>query len=86
MKKRYKRELTLAELEAMPDKDIDYSDIPKATAEFWAAAERVEPEARNLVSISVPREVVEYFQKDGVKGYTARMARVLSTYVKMQTG
>ena len=86
MTKRYNRPLTLAELAAIPDEEIDYRDIPKATAKFWASAERIEPETRNLVSIRVPREVVEYFQRDGAKGYTARMARVLSAYVKMQTG
>ena len=83
--KRYKRPLTPEELAAVPDEDIDYSDIPKTTAEFWASAEWIEPKTRSLVSLRVPHEVVEYFQRDGAKGYTARMARVLSTYVKMQT-
>ena len=85
MKRPYKRPLTLAELKAIPDEDIDFSDIPEATAEFWATAERIDPEPRNLVSIRVPRDVVDYFKRDGARGYTARMASVLSAYVKMQS-
>ena len=38
MKKRYDRELTVAELAAMPDSDIDYSDIPEANDPFWSKA------------------------------------------------
>ena len=82
MKKRYKRPLTPAELAAMPDEDIDYSDIPETTAEFWASAERVEPGDWNLVTIRVTKEVLDHFQRDGVEGSTSRMSRVLSDYVK----
>lgn len=34
MKKRYQRELTIEELAAMPDEDIDYSDIPELDDKF----------------------------------------------------
>ena len=85
MKKPYKRPLTPAELEAMPDEDIDYSDIPEATADFWKTAEIVEPAPKTTVSLRLPRDVVDYFKRDGAKGYTARIASVLSAYVKMRT-
>ena len=86
MKKPYKRPLTPAELEAMPDEDIDFSDIPEATADFWRTAEVVEPKSKTQVSLRLPNEVVDYFRRDGEKGYTARIASVLSAYVRMQTG
>jgi hypothetical protein len=44
MKKRYKRELSIKELAAIKDEDIDYSDIPRLDEKFWKNAKLIEPE------------------------------------------
>ena len=38
MTKRYGKELTIEELAAMPEKDIDFSDIPESDPAFWSVA------------------------------------------------
>jgi hypothetical protein len=38
MKQPYTRELTIAELAALPDEDVDYSDIPELDETFWKNA------------------------------------------------
>ncbi len=44
MRKRYDKELTARELAALPDEQIDTSDIPELDEAFWREAEVVEPE------------------------------------------
>lgn len=82
MKKKYDRELTLEELAALPDEEIDYSDIPELGEEFWANAKVVPPRTKPNVSLRVPEDVVEFFKAQNPKGYTARMAAVLAAYVQ----
>ena len=78
MKKKYDRELTLEELAALPDDQIDYSDIPELDETFWKNAKVVEPRTKPNVSLRVPEEVVEFFKAQNPKGYTGRMAAVLT--------
>ena len=82
MKKKYDRELTLEELAALPDEEIDYSDIPELGEEFWANAKVVPPRTKPNVSLRVPEDVVEFFKAQNPKGYTARMAAVLAANVQ----
>ncbi len=82
MKKKYDRELTLEELAALPDDQIDYSDIPPLDEDFWKNAKVVEPRTKPNVSLRVPEDVVEFFKARNPKGYTARMAAVLAAYVQ----
>ena len=82
MKKKYDRELTLEELAALPDDQIDYSDIPELDETFWKNAKVVEPRTKPNVSLRVPEEVVEFFKAQNPKGYTGRMAAVLTAYVQ----
>lgn len=68
--------------DAMRDEDIDYSDIPELTEEFWANAKVTPPRTKPNVSLRLPEEVVDFFKADNPKGYTGRMAAVLSAYVQ----
>ncbi len=78
---RYDRPLTLAELAAMSDNDIDYSDIPEATEEFWKNARVVWPERLKVhLSLRLDPDIVAFFKKDG-RGYQTRMNAVLRAYV-----
>ena len=81
MKKKYKKPLTLEELAARPDSEIDTSDIPELDKKFWEAAKIMQPRTKPNVSLRVSEDVVEYFKAENPKGYTARMAAVLAAYV-----
>jgi len=70
------------EIEAIADKDIDYSDIPETDAAFWADAELVRPDKTQPVTLRVKKSVLDYFKAGGRKGYQTRMNAVLESYVR----
>ncbi len=79
--KRYEKELTAEELAALPDDQIDYSDIPKLDDDFWENAKIVAPPGKERITFRVDREVLEFFRKDG-PGYQTRMNAVLRSFVE----
>lgn len=81
MKKRYEKPLTFEELAKRPEEEIDYSDIPELDETFWANATLSAPRSKPLVSLRVSADVVEFFKSESPRGYTSRMAAVLSAYV-----
>lgn len=81
MKKPYTRPLSVKELAELPDESIDTSDIPELDEAFWTSAKVVQPTPKPTVSLRLPEEVVAYFKAENPKGYTARMAAVLTAYV-----
>lgn len=81
MKKPYTRPLSVKELADLPDESIDTSDIPELDETFWANANIVQATPKPTVSLRLPEEVVAYFKAENPKGYTARMAAVLTAYV-----
>lgn len=81
MKKRYARELTLEELAALPDDQIDTGDIPELDENFWKNAKLVEPDTTQQVTLRVKKSVLDAFKATG-KGYQTRMNAVLETYVR----
>ena len=74
------REKTAAELMAMRDEDIDYSDIPPLTTEFWKNAKIRVPETKQLISVRLDRDIVKWFKGRG-KGYQSYMNSVLRSFV-----
>lgn len=68
-------------LEEMRDEDIDYSDIPPLTEEFWENAVLVRPGKKDQISFRVDHDIIEFFQKQGGRGYQTRMHAVLRHYV-----
>jgi uncharacterized protein (DUF4415 family) len=81
MAKRYERALTAEELAALPEEDIDTSDIPELGAQFWKEARLVQPDPRQSVTLRVRRSVLDAFKAEG-KGYQTRMNAVLESYVR----
>ncbi len=79
--KRYEKERTAEELAALPDDQIDYSDIPELDDAFWENARIVAPPGKERITFRVDREVLEYFRKDG-PGYQTRMNAVLRSFVE----
>jgi uncharacterized protein (DUF4415 family) len=71
----------LAELAAVPDDAIDYSDIPKLDETFWEKAKPVFPKRKRAISLRVDDEVYEWFKHQG-KGYQSLMNAVLKSYME----
>lgn len=65
----------------MKDSDIDYSDIPPLRKDFWDNAESWIPGQKQMVSIRLDKDVLEWFKKQG-KGYQTRINEVLKTYMR----
>ncbi len=77
------QEKTIEELAAMPDSEIDYSDIPATDKEFWKSAKVVRPQPTKAISLRVDIEVFDWFEAQG-RGYQTLMNAVLKEYVETQ--
>lgn len=87
MAKRYAKALSLEELAALQDDQIDTSDIPALDEAFFRNARLVMPSERTKtpVTMRVDAEVLEWFKGQG-KGHLTRMNAVLRAYVLAQKG
>ncbi len=84
MKKKYNKELTIKELAALPDNNIDYSDIPELDDKFWDNAKIFVPEEpKQQLTIRLDADIVEWFKSQG-KGYQTRMNAVLRSFYDSQ--
>lgn len=70
-----------AEVERRARADADAGVIPEG---FWDAAQLVEPEGTEQITLRLPRRVVRHFKATG-KGYQTRISRVLASYVDAKT-
>lgn len=66
-----------AELQRRAAADPDAQPVPPG---FWESAEVIEPEGTELISLRLPRRVVNHFKGTG-KGYQTRISAVLASYV-----
>ena len=73
----------LKEIQAITDDQIDYSDIPELTEEFFQNAKLVMPKKKQPVSLRLDEDIVNWFKKQG-KGYQSRINAVLSAYIQTQ--
>ena len=71
----------LEEIAAIPDEQIDTSDIPELDESFWKNAKLVLPTPKKPISLRVDAEVLEWFRAQG-KGYQALMNAVLRSYME----
>lgn len=69
----------IEEINAIYDKDIDYSGIPELDDVFWNNAVLTHPSKKERITVRFDTEVVEWFKKQ-VKGYQTRMNAVLKSY------
>lgn len=67
-------------LQQMSDEEIDDSDIPFTTKEFWADAEILMPKQKKAISIRLDYDIIEYFKKTG-SGYQSKINAVLKAYM-----
>lgn len=69
----------IAELAALPDDDIDTSDIPELTDEFWKNARVRYPGGKERLTVRFDEDMVEWFRSQG-KGYQTKMNAVLRSF------
>ena len=81
MKKRYEKELSVDELAALPDDQIDTSDAPELDDDFWKYATLVELDTTQQITLRVKKTVLDAYKATG-KGYQTRMNAVLETYAR----
>lgn len=72
----------LKALDALKDRDIDYSDIPELDEEFFANAEIIEPQKKQSVTIRYDKEIIDYFKESVGQGYQTKINAVLKAYVQ----
>lgn len=82
MTKKYEKELTLEQIAALSDSEIDYTDIPELDEAFWENAVIVEPEGTQQITLRVKKSVVEAYKATG-KGYQTRMNSALESYAQI---
>ena len=79
----YDKALGPAEIAAIKDENIDFSDIAELHETFWQQAKLLEPDRTEQITLRVKRSVLAYFKASG-KGYQTRINRVLESYVRAQ--
>lgn len=79
---KHKRPLTIKEMRQVADKDIDLSDIPEASEEFWRNARVVLPAGnKEPLSLRLDADILAWFKAQG-RGYQTRINAVLRAYVE----
>jgi uncharacterized protein (DUF4415 family) len=68
-------------LAALPDDRIDTSDIPELDENFFRAAKLRLPTGKQLVSLRIDSDVLDWFKRQG-KGYQTKINAVLRAYVR----
>lgn len=75
----------LERLRTMQDEDIDFSDIPRSTPEFWAngiVRKGLKPIIRkNQLTLRIDQDVLEFFRKEG-RGYQTKINQLLRAYME----
>ncbi|MGA1981348.1 MAG: BrnA antitoxin family protein [Acidobacteriaceae bacterium] len=73
------RKRELAELAKRPDSEIDYSDIPESTEEFWKNAVRnpfYKP-VKKQVTLRIDADILAWLRLEGSEGYQSRLNAAL---------
>ena len=70
-----------AKIDALKDKEIDISDIPKQGKAFFKRAVLRLPEPKTAVTIRLDRQVVDWFKAKG-PGYQTRINALLRAYME----
>lgn len=80
-KKRIKS--NLKRLDRMKDAEIDYSDIPPLTDEFFRKASEVWPPNKQQLTIRLDADVLTWLKAHG-RGYQTRINRILRAAMEGQ--
>ena len=76
-------------LDRMTDDEIDFSDIPRTTPEFWANAvvrKGLKPiPKKNQLTLRIDQDVIDFFKEQG-RGYQTRINQLLRAYMEAHKG
>ncbi len=70
-----------ARIDAMSDEDIDTSDIPPLSADFWAKAQLRTPKKVITASVQIDPETFAWFQSQG-ENAAQQMSAALKIYAE----
>lgn len=68
----------------MPDDKIDTSDVPELYEEFFRNAKVRLPAGKQLISLRLDRDILDWFKRRG-KGYQTKINAVLRAYIQAHT-
>ena len=71
----------LKQIESIPDKAIDYTDIPETDEAFWAKAELRLPQAKKGVYLRIDQDLLDWLKRQG-PGYQTRINAILRSYME----
>ena len=71
----------LARIDAMKEEEIDTSDIPPLTKNFFKKATLRMPTRKATITMRVDADVLNWFKRQG-KGYQSRINAVLKMFVE----
>ena len=71
-------------LENMPDKEIDFFDIPELDESFFKAATLRMPKNKKSVSLRLDADVLNWFKSQG-RGYQTKINAILRMYMRTRT-
>lgn len=70
----------LAEITAIKNSDIDYSDIPELDDTFWANAELKMPHNKDKITVRIDHDIIEWLKSQG-KGYQSKINGILRQFM-----
>jgi uncharacterized protein (DUF4415 family) len=70
----------LSALAAMPDNQIDYSDVPELPQAQWMRVTEL-PDSKQQITLRLDADVLDFFKQTG-KRYQTRINAVLRSYVQ----
>jgi len=71
-------------IDSLRDEDIDYSDIPKQGADFFAKA-IIWPGPKKQITLRIDPDVLTFFRKQG-RGYQTVINAILRKYMEARKG
>ena len=74
-----------ARIDALKNKDLDFSDIPEQGKAFFKRAILRLPEPKTAVTIRLDRQVLNWFKAKG-PGYQTRINALLRAYMEAHKG
>ena len=74
-----------ARLAAMPEEDIDDSELPELDAAFFDHARVQDPPVKRQLTVRVDEDVLTWLEAQG-KGYQARINAILRAYYEAHHG
>jgi len=71
----------LEQIEAIPDKEIDYTEIPETDEAFWEKAELRMPQPKKGVYLRLDQDLLDWLKRQG-PGYQTRINAILRSYME----